>query len=397
MIIRCRPRWTKRLYALMPVILVPVLVYVMAASVSVEDAGNVLAERADVALMLLRTQLGGLWEGDEEFPRAAALVFSQSPLLAAMKKTPLHRTEELDEPPSQQEEPVEMDTPVAELPEESEQPLVILDNGVSARTLVPSSGYGYVVTGDVYVDNRSDKQIDSSMFNTPHGISFLNTDEPQVLIVHTHGSEAYTMPPGQSYIATGEFRTEDERCSVVRVGDEIAAVLEAAGIRVLHDKTLHDHPRYSGAYERSLVTVERYLTRYPSIVLVLDIHRDAISDADGTVYKLVSGVAGVNTAQMCFVVGTDGGGLSHPYWQENLRLAAAVQQTLCSQYPTLMRPITVRNSRYNQHVSVGALLVEVGAAGNSPQEAIFSARLLGEAIVETLLEKDALFLQETVE
>ena len=394
MIIRCRPRWIKRTYALVLAALIPVLVYVMASGVSMEQAGSMLFDHSDAALMLLRAQLGDLWEEDGDYPRAAVLIFSQSPLLAALKQTPLQRTEEQDEPPSKQEEQRETETPVEELPQQPQQPLVILDNGVSARTLVPSSEYGYVVAGDVYVDNRSDKQFDSTLFHTTHSVSFSQTDEPQVLIVHTHGSEAYTMPPGQSYIATGEFRTEDESCSVVRVGDEIAAVLEASGIRVLHDKTLHDHPRYSGAYERSLDTVERYLARYPSIVLVLDIHRDAISDADGTVYKLISGVAGVNTAQMCFVVGTDGGGLSHPYWQDNLRLAAAVQQTLCRQYPTLMRPITVRNSRYNQHVSVGALLVEVGAAGNSPQEAIFSARLLGEAILETLNINESVLPQE---
>ena len=108
------------------------------------------------------------------------------------------------------------------------------------------------------------------------------------------------------------------------------------------------------------------MEEHPSISLVLDIHRDAISDADGSPYKVVSGVAGVNAAQMSFIIGTDGGGLEHPDWQENLKLAAAVQQRLLEDYPTLMRPISVRNSRYNQHVSPGALLVEMGAAGNLP-------------------------------
>ena len=172
------------------------------------------------------------------------------------------------------------------------------------------------------------------------------------------------------------------------IGDEIAAVLEKAGIRVLHDKTLHDYPQYSGAYDRSLATVERYLERYPSIVFVLDVHRDAISDSNGTMYKVISGVAGLNAAQMSFVIGTDGGGLNHPHWQENLKLAAAIQQTLCNDYPTLMRPITVRNSRYNQHTTTGSLLVEMGAAGNSLDEALLSARLLGDAIVRTMLVQE---------
>ena len=118
---------------------------------------------------------------------------------------------------------------------------------------------------------------------------------------------------------------------------------------------------------------------------MLDVHRDAVSDSAGNMYKVVSSVAGVNAAQMAFVIGTDGGGLRHPDWRKNLTLAAAIQQTICDQFPTLMRPITVRNSRYNQHTTTGSLLVEVGAAGNSLSEALLSARILGEAIIQTIL------------
>ena len=125
-----------------------------------------------------------------------------------------------------------------------------------------------------------------------------------------------------------------------------------------------------------------------TISFVLDIHRDAISDGQGNMYKVVSNVAGVNAAQMTFVIGTDGGGLEHPQWRENLKLAAAVQQNLLEDYPTLMRPITVRNSRYNQHVTTGSLLVEMGAAGNSLDEALLSARLLGQALAETILSAE---------
>lgn len=131
--------------------------------------------------------------------------------------------------------------------------------------------------------------------------------------------------------------------------------------------------------------MEDYLEQYPSLVYVLDLHRDAIYDGDGNPYKVVSGVNGMNAAQMSFVIGTDGGGLEHPGWRENLKLAAAVQQALTEDFPTLMRPITVRNSRYNQHVTPGALLVEVGAAGNSLDEALLSARLLGSTLAEVIL------------
>ena len=52
-------------------------------------------------------------------------------------------------------------------------------------------------------------------------------------------------------------------------------------------------------------------------------------------------------AQMSLVMGSDGSGLEHPQWLENLRLAAAVQQDILEHYPTLMRPVLLRNSRYN--------------------------------------------------
>ena len=129
------------------------------------------------------------------------------------------------------------------------------------------------------------------------------------------------------------------------------------------------------------------MEQFPSISFVLDVHRDAIAASDGSMYKVVSNVDGMNAAQMSFVIGTDGGGLEHPQWRENLKLVAVIQQHLTDTYPTLMRPITVRNSRYNQHTTTGSLLVEMGAAGNSLDEALYSARLLGKALAEVLLEK----------
>lgn len=380
----------RRLIAI--VVLVLWLVGVTAASHSAASALSAITSRADFAVNLLRTQLGGSAPSDD-LPAAAVLALSQSPLLISARGaiSELRRGEEHEDDaaaPQPQSPSTEQSSPITEDVTLPDTPLIFADNGVSARTLVPVSPDGYVVTGDVYIDNRSDHTFDSTLFSTAPSVCLTADTLPQVLIVHTHGSEAYTMPPGEEYVPSGDCRTTDENFSVVRVGEEIAAVLEAAGIRVLHDKTLHDYPSYSGAYNRSLTTVERYLERYPSIVMVLDVHRDAISDSAGNMYKVVSGVAGVNAAQMAFVIGTDGGGLSHPDWQENLRLAAAIQQTLCADFPTLMRPITVRNSRYNQHTTAGSLLVEIGAAGNSLDEALLSARLLGEAIISTVLQSE---------
>lgn len=390
---RPRPQWGRRAAALLAIALTLYLVAATATSSSAQSAWEAVSRQNQWAVVLLKSQLGMFW--DSGLPAPAALAIGQSPVLLSSREgvLGLRRTEEEDDSgdtPAPSEDgpdatlPAPPGEPVPEEPAEAETPLVFADNGVAAKTLVPSSPDGYIVAGDVYINNRSDHSFDAGIFDGTFAAKLSQEEGPQILIVHTHGSEAYTMPPGQSYEASGDCRTTDCGYNVVRVGDELEKVLEEEGLRVLHDPTLHDYPEYSGAYGRSLSAVEEAMEKYPSISFVLDVHRDAISDADGSPYKVVSNVAGLNAAQMSFVVGTDGGGLEHPGWQENLKLAAAIQQRLTEDCPTLMRPITVRNSRYNQHVAPGALLVEVGAAGNSLDEALLSARLLARAIAQTV-------------
>ena len=391
-ILRRRRRLARRMLPL-TVAAVLWLVSVTAASHSVDGALRALAREKTVAVNILRVHLGDIRE-DADLPPAVRILLSQSPLLYAGQEAVAQlrsEREQAEEPPVTENPPApppEENTVFTEVMQDSDSPLVIVENGVSARTLAPTSEKGYVVTGPVYIDNRSDKTFDAALFDGTFDASLTGSGEPEVLIVHTHGSEAYTMPPGREYVPSGDCRTTDETVSVVRVGEEIAYTLRNAGISVLHVTTLHDYPEYSGAYERSLQTVEDCLERYPSISLVLDVHRDAVTDGEGNHYKVVSGEEGMNAAQMAFILGTDGGGLNHPRWQENLKLAAAIQGELCGVSPTLMRPITVRNSRYNQHTTTGSLLVEMGAAGNSLEEALLSARLLGRAIVDTMLPQE---------
>ncbi|MCI8847844.1 MAG: stage II sporulation protein P, partial [Oscillibacter sp.] len=147
----------------------------------------------------------------------------------------------------------------------------------------------------------------------------------------------------------------------------------------------YDYPSYSGAYDRSLASIQRYLEEYPTIQYILDVHRDAIEDGQGNQYKVVSELNdGRTAAQMSLVIGSDGSGLSHPNWLQNLRLAATLQNAVLEEHPSLMRPITLRNSRYNQHATTGSLLLEVGAAGNAPQEAILAGRLFAGKMAEIL-------------
>lgn len=358
---------------------------VTAGSETVGGAVEALREAAPVGV--LRWELGDLWERDG-LSAAAALTIGESALLAAARGEVAElwslERQEIAEEDGETPEPVS--TPVDETPLDG--PGEAVDNGVAAKTLVPSDPDGYLIAGRVYVSN-STKHSPSAEAVCGAFSARLSEDEPQILIVHTHGSEAYTPVPGTDIVWSGDYRTTDYRFNVVKAGDEMAAVFGEAGISVLHDRTLYDYPSYSGAYDRSLASIERYLEKYPSISFVLDVHRDAIEDTQGNQYKVVSEIDGVGVAaQMSLVIGSDGSGLSHPDWMENLKLAAAIQEEALARYPTLMRPVLLRNSRYNQHATKGSLLVEVGAAGNSPEEARLAARLFAETMI-TVLQAEA--------
>lgn len=348
-----------------------------------DTAASALAALRDSSpLRALQWELGDLWTRDTLSP-AAALAIGEAPLLLAARPAvaELWSKKEAEPPAAPAEEEETVTVPVEETPLDAPG---APDNGVPARTLVPTDPTGYTVCSRSYISNSTDHQLLVQELQQPFS-AVLTGEGPQVLILHTHGSESYTPADAEGIVWSGDHRTTDARYNVVRVGDEIASVLGDAGIPVLHDRTLYDYPSYTGAYDRSLAAIQSYLAQYPSIHFILDVHRDAIEDGQGNQYKVVSAVEGVGTAaQMTLVVGSDGSGLTHPDWMENLRLAVALQENILTDYPTLMRPILLRNSRYNQHATTGSLLVEVGAAGNSPEEALLAGRLFAERMAEIL-------------
>lgn len=334
-------------------------------------------------LAALRWELGDLWIEDGLSP-AAVMTLGESPLLLSARAavTELWSTERTEESSENGQE--EMVTePVEETPLETTEET---DNGVTPRTLVPTDPSGYTVCGRAYISNSTDHALTVTELEQPFDAS-LTDEEPQILILHTHGSEAYTPPPGTDIVWSGNYRTTDSRYNVVGVGDAMTEVFTEAGISVLHDRTLYDYASYNDAYNNALSAIETYLTEYPSIRFILDVHRDAIADAEGNQYKVISQIDGVGTAaQMTLVMGSDGSGLPHANWMENLKLAVALQDNILQSYPTLMRPILLRNSRYNQHATTGSLLVEVGAAGNSPAEAALAGRLFAQNMADYLMD-----------
>ena len=363
---------------------------VTAGSQTLSSAVAAMRRGADITGTILRWELGDFFLSDSLSP-VTVLALSQSPLLMAQKSSisALIRQEEsspavpengtnsspAENISSPQDEPPTMPEAGSLLSDD----LAFLDNGAPAQTVHVTSSKGYTVVNGVFIKNASPRKLSVSALEKCDFSARLSSDGPQVLIVHSHGSEAYTMPKGQEYKASGTFRTADTSCNVVRIGDEIAAVLSTYGISVLHDRTLHDVPSYNDAYINSQASIERYLDKYPSISFVLDVHRDAVQDGKGNYYKLVS-KEDPNAAQCSLVMG-----LAHDNWLENLKLAIAVQQTVAASSPTLMRPIAARDYRYNQHLCTGSLLVEIGAAGNSLDEAILGGRLFARGFAETIL------------
>ena len=228
--------------------------------------------------------------------------------------------------------------------------------------------------------NGTDREVDIAMLMGEPLTQRLSAAGPQILIIHTHGTEAYLPAAGEEYTPSDPYRTTDPERSVIRVGDALCSALEEYGLRVLHDRTLYDYPSYAGSYERAAASIEAYLAEYPDIALVLDVHRDAIGDAS-TVYKTCAAANG--TAQVMLVCGTDEY-LEHPLWRENLKLALAMQAAATSANGALMRPIHLAPERYNQQYTTGSLIIEVGTNGNTLSEALAAAELFGRAAGEML-------------
>ncbi len=204
----------------------------------------------------------------------------------------------------------------------------------------------------------------------------LTSEGPTVLIIHSHGTEGY------ENTREGGYRSQDTTNNMVAVGDRLVQVLETGGVKAVHDRQLHDSPSYSDAYGNARESIAKYLKEYPTIRLVLDLHRDAVEREGGDQVAFSVDAQGSSAARIMLVVGTNASGLSHPHWLENMSLAVKLHAQLEKNTPGVCRPISFRSQRFNQDLSPGALIVEMGAAGNTRQEALLAAELLGQAVID---------------
>ena len=236
-----------------------------------------------------------------------------------------------------------------------------------------TESYNTEING-VKIKNETSFGIDNSMFNIEQ-----NINKDNIIIFHTHTCESYTPSEQFYYQQTGNYRTTDLNFSVAKVGEQLTNCLISYGFNVIHDKTYHDYPAYSGSYTRSLTTVENIL-KTSSSDIIIDLHRDAIGSKSN--YDPSVKIGEEVVAQLMFVIGTNGGGLYHPNWQSNLMFAIQLQQKANEMYPGLFKPIIIRNSRYNQHLGNAACIIEVGATGNTLEQCLRSMKYLAKVLAE---------------
>lgn len=254
---------------------------------------------------------------------------------------------------------------------------------VSEIQYSPSEGGVYIAYENAMIKNCTKHSSDKikKMLETKHNLS-LSTENSAVLIYHTHATEGYENSDTGFFDTSKTWRSTDPDKNMIAVGDVITAVLSEKGIFTIHDGTMHDDPSYKGSYQRSAVTISNHLEENPDIKVCLDIHRDAIEPSSSEIMKPTALINGKKAAQIMIIAGCDDGSMNMPDYWENLRFAAAIASKLEELYPGICRPILFDYRKYNMDLSPGLLLIEIGATGNTLEEAKYSAELLGNALAE---------------
>lgn len=230
--------------------------------------------------------------------------------------------------------------------------------------------------GSVKIKNQTDYTLTEEMLKPD-----INIENKNIVLFHTHTCESYTASKKYPYEPTGTFRTTDLNFTVAKVGTELENQLKQYNYNVIHSTKYHDYPSYNGSYTNSLATVEEILKQTPSDI-IMDIHRDAIGSRSD--YAPTVKIGDDEAAQIMFVIGTNGGGLWHPNWEQNLKFAIKIQEKAEEMYPGLFKSIMLTKSRYNQHMGKYASIIEVGATGNTLEQCMTSMKYLAKVMDEIL-------------
>lgn len=270
--------------------------------------------------------------------------------------------------------------PDEKLQENDEKEYILFDDGITNE--YAAANY-YIVSGRTGLRSGD---IDLEAFKNTNLTVDKNSDGPQILIFHTHSSEMFADSDPSKGLSEG----------IWGVGEELKNILEKDyGFKVYHDTGRYDvaegKTTILGAYERMEPEIKKILEKYPTIELVIDLHRDGLKDET---QKLVTDINGEKCAKIMLFNGLsrlkekgelkDIAGLENPYLKENLALSYAVYKAAESMYPGLMRKIYIEGYRYSLHMRPKSMLIEVGAQTNTKQEAKNSMKYIAKAIAEVV-------------
>ena len=225
--------------------------------------------------------------------------------------------------------------------------------------------------------------VDITNYSTNRNIDFekiLNSNDKffskasdDILLYTTHTSESYANSEGYKFDYTSPRRTTDGQYNMLSIASTFASNLNNKGINTICSLTPHDYGEYNSAYSNSRRTVETLVYANPNASILIDVHRDAIEDLD---FAPKTELRGYKVASLMLVMGIGYDDGYNPYYEQNLKLALEIQILANKIYPGLFRPMIIRNSIYNQDIKESSFLVEVGASGNTIEEAKLATRCL---------------------
>lgn len=225
-------------------------------------------------------------------------------------------------------------------------------------------------------------ELKSDKFNVSEGLNenltmLGDNSQPQILIFHTHSQEEFADSiPG------------DPNTSIVGVGSRLAEILSSQyGYNVIHDTTVYDYVNgvldRSKAYTYAEKGIQSILEQYPTIEVILDVHRDGVNED----IHLVTDVNGKPTAKIMFFNGIsytkingDIDYLQNPYIQDNLAMSLQMKLLGETYYPGVLRKIYINGYRYCLHFRAKSMLIEVGAQNNTLEEELNAMEPLADML-----------------
>lgn len=233
-------------------------------------------------------------------------------------------------------------------------------------------GVNFDVGSKINTDGKSHTADSSNDADSP-GLVSANIDysKPVVIICHTHATESYQP------VTEGNFHSLDEYGTVREVGAVLAKELEAKGIQVIHNKTIHDSPSYNQSYTRSLETVKNIMGSNESTKIIVDLHRDAAAYT-GNNPKTVT-INNDTIASYAMVIGT-----GNPNVEALRNFANHINKTAEDMYPGFTGKLIEKQYKFNQHLSDYYILLEVGNNENTIEQAKGTGKYFADVLAKAI-------------